>query len=555
MKGCVKMPRRKDEKPLYDYNIYQISIDKADEFKTFLEERQFEEIPLKQELAKNTDGFTFTLMFCDKDNKKGSPWVRLLSSCSEWDLTQQLKIYGAALICTNYKTCFVVSYGNAHFYVSNYCDYNFGISVAERLVNLESVRAQQNVSHGSKLSKMHMDYFGGAFLSYRSGEIPTYIRGKSINVDAWGETINCGTSAQFKWEEKPLEIGKRLRNLEEALKESSSITLPRLTQLDDEQDSDKIESLFRQLAKAIDEYNETKQKNSFVNVPSFYMVGTKIIQNDSIRFKLSCNHKRTQYDGELNISAIKKFLNEKQLNVYDVIEDINIAIEYGNDQWTNSKPLIDYLEFITAENFCLRNGKWCSFNSAYVDRILQDASKIPFTNHIDDNLKFDKTALVSFAKSKGIYVDSDKQPYETYYNEFLAQQIGAICLHPQTITADINADGRYKFEICDLYLDGVMYFVKIGAPADFAYAVDQAMLTLDKIENNHGIIELPTGDSVEPREFRLVLLFDNRKTIVEKWGDIFSINFLIHMTEVKQRLNSTDIKLHVDFCYSGSDLL
>ncbi len=494
-------------------------------------------------------------MFCDKDNKKGSPWVRLLSSCSEWDLTQQLKIYGAALICTNYKTCFVVSYGNAHFYVSNYCDYNFGISVAERLVNLESVRAQQNVSHGSKLSKMHMDYFGGAFLSYRSGEIPTYIRGKSINVDAWGETINCGTSAQFKWEEKPLEIGKRLRNLEEALKESSSITLPRLTQLDDEQDSDKIESLFRQLAKAIDEYNETEQKNSFVNVPSFYMVGTKIIQNDSIRFKLSCNHKRTQYDGELNISAIKNFLNEKQLNVYDLIEDINIAIEYGNDQWTNSKPLIDYLEFITAENFCLRNGKWCSFNSAYVDRILQDASKIPFTNHIDDNLKFDKTALVSFAKSKGIYVDSDKQPYETYYNEFLAQQIGAICLHPQTITADINADGRYKFEICDLYLDGVMYFVKIGAPADFAYAVDQAMLTLDKIENNHGIIELPTGDSVEPREFRLVLLFDNRKTIVEKWGDIFSINFLIHMTEVKQRLNSTDIKLHVDFCYSGSDLL
>lgn len=78
------------------------------------------------------------------------------------------------------------------------------------------------------------------------------------------------------------------------------------------------------MAKAIDEYNETKQKNSFVNVPSFYMVGTKIIQNDSIRFKLSCNHKRTQYDGELNISAIKKFLNEKQLNVYDVIEDINI---------------------------------------------------------------------------------------------------------------------------------------------------------------------------------------------------------------------------------------
>lgn len=544
------MPRKKEEKPTYDYNIYQIPIDKADEFRSFLEERKFEEIPLKQELIKNPEGFAFTLMFCDKDNQKGSPWVKLLSSCSEWDLTQQLKIYGAALVCKNSSTCFVVSYGNAHFYVSNYCDYNFGISVAERLVNLASVRAQQNISHGSKLNKMHLDYFGGAFLSYRSGEIPTYIRGKSINKDDWGEFINCGTSAQFKWEEKPLEIGKKLQNLEAAIKVTSSVSLPRLTQLDDEQDYDKIEDLFQQLAKAIAEYDESKLKTSLVNVPSFYMIGTKLVQNDSIQFKISCNYKRAQYNGELNIISIKNFLDEKQLDVYDGIKHINIAVEYSNDQWTNSKPLIEYLEFITTDNFCLQNGKWCSFNSAYMERVLQDANRILFSNHTDDDLKFDKKTLISFAKTKGIYVDCDIQPYETYYNEFLAQLLGAVCVHPHTVSVDTNADGRYKYEICDLYLDGAMYFVKIGAPADFAYAVDQAMLTLDKLENNYGVIELPTGISVEPKEFKLVLLFENRKTIVEKWNDIFSINFLIHLTELKQRLNSTDIKLKVDFCYS-----
>lgn len=544
------MPRRRGEKPLYDYNVYQMPVDKADEFKTFLEDREFEEIPLKQNLVKNANGFSFMLMFCDKDNRKGSPWVRLLSVCSEWDLTHKLKIYGGALICTNETTCFIISYGNAHFYVSNYCDYNFGISVAERLINLDSVRAQQNVSHGSKLSKMHMDYFSGASLSYRSGEIPTYVRGKSINKDEWGDIINCGTSAQFKWEEKPLEIGGKLKKLEEAMNAASSITLPRLTQLDDEQDNDKISSLFRQLAQAIDEYNGSKQNSNFVNVPSFYMVGTKIVQNDSIRFKLSCNYKRAEYDAELSIAAIKNFLEEKQLNVYDVIERINITVEYGNDQWTSSKSLIDYIEFITADNFCLRDGKWCSFNLAYAERILQEANKILFTNHTDDDFKFDKDDLINFAKDKGIYKDIDKQPYETYYNEYLSQQLGAVCVHPQTVAIDPNADGRYKFEICDLYLDGVMYFVKIGAPADFTYAVDQAMLTLDKIENNHGTIELPTGISATPKEFRLVLLFDNRKTLVEKWGDIFSINFLIHLTEIKQRLNSTDMSLHVDFAYS-----
>jgi len=71
------------------------------------------------------------------------------------------------------------------------------------------------------------------------------------------------------------------------------------------------------------------------------------------------------------------------------------------------------------------------------------------------------------------------------------------------------------------------------------------------------LFDLSTGYPtfrIEPREFRLVLIFDNRKTLVEKWGDVFSINFLIHMTEIKQRLNSTDIRLHVDFCYSGGEL-
>lgn len=51
-----KMPRKKDEQPTYDYNIYQVPIDKADEFMSFLEERKFEEIPLRQELIENPEG-------------------------------------------------------------------------------------------------------------------------------------------------------------------------------------------------------------------------------------------------------------------------------------------------------------------------------------------------------------------------------------------------------------------------------------------------------------------------------------------------------------------
>lgn len=36
---------------------------------------------------------------------------------------------------------------------------------------------------------------------------------------------------------------------------------------------------------------------------------------------------------------------------------------------------------------------------------------------------------------------------------------------------------------------------------------------------------------------------------VEKWEDVFSINSLIHLTELKRRLSSTDISLTIDFVY------
>lgn len=544
------MPRRTDDTPTYDYNIYKIPVEKVEDFCAFLIGRNYEEIPLKEALIVNSSGFSFKLLFCDKDNKKGSPWVSLLSSCSEWDLSQNLKIYGAALVCQSATSCYVVSYGNAHFYLSDYCDYSFGIKIAERLINLDSVKAQQNVSHGGKLSKTHIDYLSNSTLSYRGGEIPTYIKGESINEAVWGKTINCGTSAQFKWEEQPLELGEKLAELDQVYNSESTVSLPRLIALDSDNDAEKIDELFSVLANAIANYDDSLRNTTLINVPSFYMVGTKLIQNDSIRFKMSCNRKNKQYDGELSIDAIKSFLEEKELDITECIRSIKLSVEYGNDQWTPYKPLIDYLEFVTENNFCLRNGKWCVFNNSYIEQVHRDVGKVAFTNHSGDTWKFDKNDLITYAKANNIYEDKERQPYETYYNHKLTELLQGAMIHPTTVPVDENANRRYRYEICDVVVNSQMYFVKIGAPADFAYAVDQAMFTLSKIQNGYGKIKLPTDEEIEPTEFHLVLVCDDRKTIINEWKDVYSINFLIHLSELKQSLNSMNISLVVDFVYN-----
>lgn len=545
------MPKNHEIITKYEYNIYRVPFEKTNELKDFLIKRSFEKIPLKTALLKPDDNFSYELFFCDKNKEEGSPWITLLSSCTIDHLVQEIRVYGAALICENGTSCFIISYGNAHFYISSYCDYSFGVSIAERLIDMNSVRAHQNVAHGGKINRTYLDYISGSTIFFHGGEIPTYIRGKSINKEEWGDVINCGTSAQFKWPEKPLEIGEKLSRLEVVLGRKELTTLPRLTSLDTD-DTERISLLYEKLATAIDEYDETEKNNKFVNIPSFIIEGTTILQNDCLELELSCNHKSQTYSSDLCIQTIKEFALKKEIDLHTDLSRINVKIEYASGLWTGWKPLINYIDFIADDNFCLRNGKWSTFNNSYVERILEDAHKVKFENHTNDIFTFNKEILVQFAEEIGIVSRNGRHQYETYYNELLARKLPAFCLHPQTVPVDEEASGKYKYEICDLVQDDrTMYFVKIGGPGDFAYAIDQALLTLDQIERNNGSITLRPGISIRPSNINLICIMDDRRNLVNRWEDISSINFLVHLIEIRRRTNNLGLSLQVDFAYDS----
>ncbi len=539
----------KNDVILYDYNIYRIPYDKCEEFIEYLSGRSFEEIPLKQSLLELSPDITFTLMYCDKKNKDGSHWVKSLSMCTDWPLNQEARVYGAALVCRGVDFCYVVSYGNAHFYIGRYCDYNFGVSVAERVIDLGSIKSQQNVSHGNTLSKTHFDYLRNTPISYDGGEIPTYIKGKSIDKETWGESVNCGTSAQFKWPQAPLEISDKLIAIDNALKVESAIKLPRLTPLDDILDSEKIDSLYLKLSQSIAEYDPNNSTDYF-NVPSFYLLGTRIIQTDFSKFKITCNHKKAEYSGELSIEALKDFIENANIDIYEHIRKINIAVDYSVTQWTPLRPVTEYLEYITDDNFCLRNGKWCSFNTAYVDQVLSDISRLKFNNHIADALVFDKELLREYAKKTDIYVDWKQQPYESYYNKLLEELFAATGQHPNTVL--FEEQHSFRFEPCDLFTDEKLYFVKIGEPNDFAMAIDQAAMSMRKIKSSNNTIVLRDDKKVAPTTFVMILVFEKRSSIVDQWSDIKSLNFLIHLSELRRQASLSSIELQIEFCYTSA---
>lgn len=141
-----------------------------------------------------------------------------------------------------------------------------------------------------------------------------------------------------------------------------------------------------------------------------------------------------------------------------------------------------------------------------------------------------------------------------YYNCKLSNFLNAVLIHPTTMPIDETANRRYKYEVCDFVADNNMYFVKIGSPSNFAYAVDQASLTLSKLQSGNGKIKLSDNNEISPQEFHLVLVCEGRKTMIEKWSDVYSINFLIHIVDLKQSLNNMNIALIVDFVYDTTSI-
>lgn len=108
-----------------------------------------------------------------------------------------------------------------------------------------------------------------------------------------------------------------------------------------------------------------------------------------------------------------------------------------------------------------------------------------------------------------------------------------------------------RFEPCDLFTDDKIYFVKIGEPSDFASAIDQAAVTLQKMKSSRNTLELKDGKVITPNTFVMIFVFDKRKTLVSQWTDINSMNFLIHLTDLRNNLSLSGINLQIDFCYEA----
>jgi hypothetical protein len=104
---------------------------------------------------------------------------------------------------------------------------------------------------------------------------------------------------------------------------------------------------------------------------------------------------------------------------------------------------------------------------------------------------------------------------------------------------NIQVNG-FTIERADLYRDETLYFVKIGTPQKLAYVIDQAMTSLNVLQNRAITFEF-AGQMLTPKSLCLWIILD-RRTPVQKLSEIGSLNFLIKLVEWSKRSRNAGFK-------------
>jgi uncharacterized protein (TIGR04141 family) len=473
------------------YNLYRINKEREEELVEKLEAVGLEIISTTK-----IDDFIFQLFFSKEPDEVDIWWVETYRDFLPNIEPPKNKIYFGTLIISNPEKCYAVSLGKSHFYLRQYCDSDFGLDLAERIIDPDNLKIKNSKFYKSKKSKSIVSYHDGSEIAYDSGESMHYLKGKVLDTTAWGKSASFGSSVQFNLELEPAELVGLITRIEQELTRESNFKLPRVDKVRDE---NKKNELDQKLVSTI----LATQDDSDVSIEEFTVSGVNFIFSDADNYSLyikGFGREKVQIDS-LNIESLLDFVRETGVNLRESINEIQVFVhrEYGRDF---SQPLKFYLDFIDDEDrYCLIDGEWHKFNQSYLDYLKRevDTLEIIYDANFDINDEVDEDDFNTAREENNGYIKYDK-----------------------VLT---SLDNKYRVEKMDLYKDNSLYFVKKGKPQKLSYVIDQAITTVKILQNRASKIEIEE-DEVFIENIYLWMIID-RKEKIERLSEINSL--ILHM--------------------------
>ncbi|HEY9804691.1 MAG TPA: DUF6119 family protein [Leptolyngbyaceae cyanobacterium] len=479
------------------YNIYRINQDKKQNLINKLTLVDLEEISEKQ-----VDDFNFQFFFSKKPDEIHIWWANIFEEFLEGLEQPKNLMYFGVLLISNDDLCYAVSLGKSHFYLRQFCDPDFGLNLAERIIDEKNLKLKNTKYYKSRKSKTITAYQLGSEISFDSGESMHYLKAKTINPSKWGETASFGSSVQFNLSKNPSDLADFIKQIEEELKQPPRLDFPKTCIV---KDIKIINELDNRLANAIIKSAE----NTEINIEEFSVLGIDFIFTDKSEYSLFLkNHKKDKKNVEdLTLEELIKFVKEQNIDLSQKINDIYVY-RHNESGSPYSQPLKVYLDFIDEqERYCLIDGKWHKFNQSYLNYLKREVDSI---NLIYED-KFDIGSSIT----------------EDLFNKSRHKEDGYI-----NFDKNLENLNGYKIEKMDLYKDETLFFVKIGEPQKLSYVIDQATNTVKVLQNNESKIKIAERE-IDVKNICLWIIF-KRKNKISQLSDVHSIIFHMKLVEWKK---------------------
>lgn len=501
------------------YNIYKIN---SENIKNLL--LKLKNVGLIEQRTIKSKNYSLTFYF--SENEKGNEvwWAHTYRDFFKNGVSDPKNIfYFGLLLCqsdVDKNTIYVVSLGKSHFYLSKYIENDFGITLAVRMADEQTILLKksryftgikrQDVSSYQKFQKDN----------YEAGESVEHLKLKASNKNIWGDkNIIFADSIQMDVEKSPLDMPDIFDQIDAHLSKDEVINLPKLELVDSsiKEDLDKaiLASLRKNEGEAIVEEFQVYGVTICFSFHDYdYQIYAKKPEGEG--------YYRENIGNSLEIDAISGFLR----NHPDICDVNTIKVKFKNnerDEFSKEiKELISFPITHNDKNYFLRNGEWYRFNQTflmYLKRSLQGI-KIDKMDDLDENDYIDW----KIKKEKEIAAhgySGDKLTYREYYFNKKQEKNGFQVLDRvlSQIKSLKNKKSDYRVEVADLYKNKEIISVKISeAKHELIYNIEQSKDSIELIKR--GVIEFKS-------KIKCAALWFVFEDDVEKITDINSIQFLL----------------------------
>ncbi|TSD76152.1 sporadically distributed protein, TIGR04141 family [Pseudomonas sp. KBS0710] len=416
----------------------------------------------------------------------------------------------------NQEQIYAVSLGKSHFYLSKFIYLDFGIDLAIRVADENSILLKKSRYFTGTKRQDVSSYKQFQIDNYEAGESVDHLKLKAANKEIWGErNIIFADSIQMDMDKQPLELSAIFQQIDESFRGEKIINLPKLESVSAEAGTELDKLLLQHL----------KSANGQVFIEEFQVHGIAICfsfhdYDYEIKAKGEQGNHRKLLGNTIDIQSISEFLSDH----LDITDINNITVQFKSEDTgrftRNLKEILDCPIEYEEQQYFLKNGEWFVFNQTFMNYLKRSLGSIEIK--LEEPLIESEFITWQTEKRKNAKPDDDKIDYrEAYFNQKICSERGYQLL--DRVLTDIKSLEQkrrsYQVEVADIYNNGEIISVKISKKKpELIYNIEQSRDAITLIKNKTIKFD---------RKFHGAALWFVFEENVEKITDVNSIQFLL----------------------------